>query len=242
MYQSAGGLRKTTLDILNNPNQVTLDIETTGLDRDGDDITIVTLYTETATRKQGAIYVNTQRGDELEALAPLAEGAELYGYDRIVVKPFDEFIAWALSERIVVTYNGERFDLPFIRSFIRRYRRRQSAQQLSLFGEEMTGASAEIPPVDLSHWCHSDLYRDMAMQMKPYLNVPNLRLKTLLSCLQIPRHPLVEDSHGDDAVVLWSRWLASGDPAYLQKLSLYGLEDVRCTHALSQKLLAMLHR
>ena len=241
MRQSVGSLRKSTLDILNHPNQVTLDIETTGLDRDGDDITIITLYTETAQRKQGAIYVNVQRGDELEALSPLADNAELYGYDRIVLKPFDEFIAWASSDRVVVTYNGERFDLPFIRSFIRRYQLRQSAQQLNLFGDDTVSSANALPLIDLSHWMHSDLYRDMAMQMRPYLNVPNLKLKTLLSCLQIPRHPLVADSHGDDAVVLWSRWLSSGDPAYLQKLSLYGLEDVRCTHALSQKLLAMLH-
>lgn len=196
-------------------NAVFLDIETTGISPAHSELTCIALYRQ-HDAKEAILYLNDLHG-ATETLRPLQDQAEQYGYDLLQIYPLPLFAEQAAQITRVVTYNGTRFDLPFI------------AYHLPQVGQAM------------HTWQHLDLYTQIALPLRDLgkLNSPNLQLKTLLARLQIPRHPEVARMRGEDAVRLWNHWKYLYDSQALTALSLYALEDARCTRMLLQRLLAI---
>jgi len=192
---------------------VFLDIETTGINPAFSELTMIALYQQDVERK-ARLYVNDLHG-AAETLKHLEAKAQEHGYDSLVVRPLELFAQHAPFLSQVATYNGAQFDLPFIAYHL-----------------------PQVRPV-LTRWQHLDIYTQVAMPLRDIglLRTPNLKLKTLLTYLRVPRHPSVNTMRGEDAVLLWNRWKHLYDSESLTALCLYALEDVRCTRLLLQRLI-----
>lgn len=196
---------------------VFLDIETTGINPAFSELTLIALYQEDE-QKRARLYVNDLHG-AAETLRHLEAKAPKYGYDSLVVSPLEEFAQHAEFITKVATYNGEQFDLPFIAYHI-----------------------PKVRPM-YRNWSHLDIYIHVAMPLRDrgILRTSNLKLKTLLTHLHVPRHPNISDMRGEDAVRLWNRWKHLYDSEALANLAVYALEDVRCTRLLLQRLIEVQH-
>ena len=194
-------------------NAVFLDIETTGINPATSELTLIALYQEDE-GKQARLYVNNLH-DAVEILRLLEAKAQEYGYDSIAVCPLEQFAEHAELLSRVATYNGEQFDLPFIAHHL-----------------------PQVRPV-FRRWQHLDIYTQVAMPLRDLglLRTPNLKLKTLLSHLRVPRHPSITAMRGEDAVRLWNHWKHLFNSEALTELGIYALEDVRCTRGLLQRLI-----
>lgn len=194
-------------------NAVFLDIETTGINPAYSELTLIALYQEDEGKK-ARLYVNNLH-DAVETLRLLEAQAQEYGYDSITVCPLEQFTEHAEFLSRVATYNGEQFDLPFIAHHL-----------------------PQVRPV-FRRWQHLDIYTHVAMPLRDLglLRTPNLKLKTLISHLRVPRHPSVMKMRGEDAVRLWNHWKHLYNSESLTTLGIYALEDVRCTRLLLQRLI-----
>lgn len=194
---------------------VFLDIETTGILPIRSELTIIALYQQTD-QKLATLYINDLHS-AAETLRHLEEDADHYGYDCIEVFPLERFVERASQLTLVATFNGEHFDLPFI--------------------------AHHLPKVRHSYakWNHLDVYAQVALPLRDLgvLRTPNLKLKTLLRYLKVPRHPEVARMHGADAVRLWQQWRYLFDSSALTSLAIYALEDVRCTRLLFERLVEL---
>lgn len=190
-----------------------LDIETTGIEPARSELTLIAVYQE-ADVKQATLYVNNLH-DAVETLAPLVARAQQHGYERLAVYPLEQFVEHAPLLQRVATYNGTKFDLPFI--------------------------AHHLPQVRqvLQAWRHLDIYTQVAIPLRKQgvLRAPNLQLKTLFAHLRVPRLYDVDSLRGEDAVRLWNHWKHLYDSEALRTLCLYALEDVRGTRLLLQKLI-----
>lgn len=192
---------------------VFLDIETTGINPAYSELTLIALYQEDVERK-ARLYVNDLHG-AAETLCHLEAKAQEYGYDSITVCPLEQFAEHARFLSRIATYNGEQFDLPFIAHHL-----------------------PQVRPV-FRAWQHLDIYIHVAMPLRDLglLRTPNLKMKTLISHLSVPRHPAVAKMRGEDAVRLWNQWKHLYNSEALTTLAIYALEDVRCTRLLLQRLI-----
>ncbi|MDW8321593.1 MAG: ribonuclease H-like domain-containing protein, partial [Armatimonadota bacterium] len=192
---------------------VFLDIETTGINPAYSELTLIALYQEDA-EKKARLYVNNLHG-AAETLRYLEAEAQEYGYDTLTVCPLEQFVEHADFLSRVATYNGEQFDLPFIAHHLPQMRR------------------------VFRTWQHLDIYIHVAMPLRDLglLRTPNLKLKTLISYLHVPRHPSVARMRGEDAVRLWNQWKHLYNSEALATLATYALEDVRCTRLLLERLI-----
>lgn len=196
---------------------VFLDIETTGIDPRYSELTLIALYQEDV-EKWGWLYVSDLNG-AAETLRHLERKAASLGYDSLTVRPLEQFAEQAPFLSRVATYNGIQFDLPFI--------------------------AHHLPAVRpaIGKWEHLDIYVHVAMPLRDWriLRTPNLKLKTLLGYLQVPRHPSVSGLRGEDAIRLWNQWKHLYDSEALTHLALYALEDVRSTRVLLERLIAVIN-
>lgn len=192
---------------------VFLDIETTGIDPAYSELTLIALYQEDV-EKRAKLYVKDLHG-AVETLHHLEARAQEYGYDSICVFPLEQFDEHAKSITRIATFNGVQFDLPFIIYHL----------------PQMYGV--------IRTWQHLDIYIHVAQPLRDLrvLRTPNLKMKTLLAYLQVPRHPSVARMHGAEAVQLWNEWKHLYNSQALTTLSLYALEDVRCTRLLLERLI-----
>lgn len=192
-----------------------LDVETTGILPAYSEITLIALYEERE-EKRASLFVNDLHG-AVEALAPLVSRAWEYGYEQLSIHPLEQFVEHAPLLHRVATYNGERFDLPFI------------AHHLPQVREVMRG------------WQHLDIYTQVALPLRDLgrLRTPNLQLKTLFTYLRVPRLLDVTRMRGEDAVRLWNHWKHLYDSEALRTLCLYALEDVRGTRLLLERLVGI---
>ncbi|GIV17714.1 MAG: hypothetical protein KatS3mg022_3149 [Armatimonadota bacterium] len=192
---------------------VFLDIETTGINPVYSELTLIALYQED-TGKKARLYVNDLHGAS-QTLQHLEAQAQHYGYDSITVCPLEQFAEHADSLSRIATYNGEQFDLPFIAHHL-----------------------PQVRPV-FRAWSHLDIYTQVAIPLRDLglLRTPNLKLKTLITHLHVPRHPSVAKMRGEDAVYLWNQWKYLYNSEALTALGIYALEDVRCTRLLLQRLI-----
>ncbi|MDW8103477.1 MAG: ribonuclease H-like domain-containing protein [Armatimonadota bacterium] len=192
---------------------VFLDIETTGIDPRYSELTLIALYEERE-GKRASLYVNNLHG-AVEILAPLVSWAQQYGYEQMSIHPLEQFVEHAPLLHRVATYNGGRFDLPFIAHHLPQVR--------------------EV----IKRWWHLDIYTQVALPLRDLgvLRTPNLQLKTLFTYLRIPRLSDVTCMRGDDAVRLWNHWKHLYDSEALRTLCLYALEDVRGTRLLLERLI-----
>lgn len=191
-----------------------LDIETTGIHPASSELTLIALYQEDEEGKKARLYVNDLHG-AAETLCHIEKKAQEYGYDSITICPLEQFAEHAEFLSRVATYNGEQFDLPFIAHHLPQVRRLFRA------------------------WQHLDIYIHVAMPLRDLglLRTPNLKLKTLINHLRVPRHPSVQKMRGEDAVRLWNQWKHLYNSEALTTLGVYALEDVRCTRLLLQRLI-----
>lgn len=201
------------LDLEDYLDAVFLDIETTGIQPACSELTLITLYQE-GEEKRARLYVNDLH-DAVETLLPIRAQAQDYGYDSITICPLQQFAEHALFLSRVATYNGSQFDIPFILHHL-----------------------PQMRPV-VRAWQHLDIYTQVAIPLRDMgrLRTPNLKLKTLLTYLHVPRHPSIAEMHGRDAVYLWNQWKYLYDSQALATLVLYALEDVRCTRLLLERLI-----
>ncbi|MGQ9486545.1 MAG: ribonuclease H-like domain-containing protein [Armatimonadota bacterium] len=192
---------------------VFLDIETNGINPAYSELTLIALYQQD-TEKRARLYVNDLHG-AVETLHHLEAKAQEYGYDSLAVFPLEQFVEHAQSITRIATFNGEQFDLPFI--------------------------TYHLPKVRqiIRTWQHLDVYLHVAQPLRDLrvLRTPNLKLKTLLERLQVPRHPSVTQLRGAEAVQLWNRWKHLYNSEALTALGIYALEDVRCTRLLLERLI-----
>ncbi len=101
---------------------------------------------------------------------------------------------------ILVTYNGEGFDLPFISACLRSY------------------CLPDIKDAVLSF----DLYRELK-SLKPVLGLPNMKLKSLERYLGIDRE---DRFSGGELIPIYHRYRSTGDQELLSKLLLHNGEDI----------------
>lgn len=192
---------------------VFLDIETTGIDPASSELTLIALYQQDE-EEQARLYVKDLHG-AVETLRHLEAKAQEYGYHRITICPLQQFAEHAPFLTRVATYNGEQFDLPFIAYHLPQGR------------------------TVIRAWQHLDIYIHIAQPLRDLrvLRTPNLKLKTLLTHLQVPRHPSVTQMRGAEAVQLWNQWKHLYNSEALTTLGIYALEDVRCTRLLLERLI-----
>lgn len=192
---------------------VFLDIETSGISPAFSELTLIALYQQEA-EKQAWLYVNDLHG-AVETLHHLEAKAQEYGYDSLTVFPLERFVEQAQSITRIATFNGEQFDLPFIIYHLPKVRQ------------------------IIRTWQHLDVYLHVAQPLRDLrvLRTPNLKMKTLLACLQVPRHPSIAQMRGAEAVQLWNQWKHLYNSEALTTLCIYALEDVRCTRLLLERLI-----
>lgn len=194
-----------------------LDIETTGIQPASSELTLIALYQQTQ-EPQAVLYVNDLHG-AVDTLTALVMRAQEYGYEHLAIYPLEQFAEHAPLLSRVATYNGTRFDLPFLAHHL----------------PQVRGA--------LQRWKHLDIYTQVAMPLRDLgvLRTPNLQLKTLLAHLRLTRREDIADMRGEDAVRLWNHWKHLYDSESLRTLCLYALEDVRSTRELLQRLIDLQH-
>lgn len=192
---------------------VFLDIETTGIDPAYSELTLIALYQQD-TENRARLYVNDLHG-AVETLHHLEAKAQEYGYDSLSVFSLEQFVEHAQPITRIATYNGVQFDLPFI--------------------------IYHLPQVRqvIRTWQHLDIYIHVAQPLRDLrvLRTPNLKMKTLLAHLRVPRHPSVTQMYGAEAVQLWNEWKHLYNSDALTTLGIYALEDVRCTRLLLERLI-----
>jgi len=143
---------------------VFLDIETTGLS-DFADITVVGLF----------------------------DGVETKTMVKHINLDFDVLKKELAKYKMVVTFNGATFDIPFM-------------------NKRMKNIVPKIPHFDLRHGC-------ARVGLTGGLKVIEKRLG-------IKRNRIVEEMYGGDALLLWRKFMASGDDYYLKLLIEYNEEDI----------------
>lgn len=166
----------------NNPNVCFLDIETTGLNRNNSIIYLVgILYfnTDNNTWKLKQLFTNTIEKEKqlLEVLLNC-------------ISDFD----------LIITYNGESFDLPFIE-------RRLEYHNIDY-------------SFDLSK--SIDIYR-IVRKEKHLLNLPNLRLKTIEECLGFHREDIYS---GKDCIGFYYDYINTGEVELKDRVIKHNYDDL----------------
>lgn len=178
-----------------------LDIETTGLDRDRSRVILGGLLVPEpsaagadtdsggdAAGKSGGVL----RSRQFFAETPTEEGQVLAAY-REAIRPLD----------VVITYNGDRFDLPFLE---RRFQRNG-------FGEG-------LPPLQAF-----DLYRVVNRYSKLRDILPNLKQKTVEGFLGLSADRTDEIS-GAESVALYNRYVKTGEQKLRHNILLHNGDDL----------------
>lgn len=169
----------------NEPNKEDicfLDIETTGLSRDQNIIYLIGLvYYESHNNSWRLVQYFADRKDEEEKL----------------LRDFNDFIK---RFKVVITYNGESFDIPFIENRLDRYKIKSNLKGLRGL----------------------DIYRKIKEE-SPYLKLEDLKLKTVEKSLGIYR----EDKYtGKDCISFYYQYLDTKDEELLERILKHNYEDL----------------
>lgn len=156
-----------------------LDIETTGLDRWKNEFILGGLYDVSEGLLHQVFAQNNS--EEAEALEAFAE----------ILEPID----------VVITYNGRKFDMPFLEE---RAARMQTSMPL---------------PYDL------DLYRVVRGYSPLKRLLPNLRQKTVEAYMGL-WHSRTDEISGEESVYLYREYERTMDPALEEKILLHNRDDV----------------
>jgi hypothetical protein len=183
---------------LNNPffekeDWLLFDIETTGFDRKKTKVVLV-----------GLIY---RQRNQLIVKQVLAEGLD--EEQALLTELMSDFS----NHRILITYNGDRFDIPYLNA---RY-----------YENHM--------PYTLETKKSLDLYKYFRDQKHVY-NFPNLKLKTIEKYLDIHRNDAID---GGESVRLYYDYLKNRDPNLRDLICLHNHDDICNLTLLMDKLLSL---
>lgn len=160
---------------------VFLDIETTGLSAGSSSLYLI-----------GAVYHQQMEWHIRQWFA------DSMAAEQEILESFFEFLA---NFKVIITYNGESFDLPFLNRCAGQY-----------------GIASPIP--DLTSF---DLYRRIR-SLRPLLGLENLKLSSVEDFLGIQR---TDQSSGRDLIPLYQKFLETQDEVLYQTLLLHNEDDLK---------------
>lgn len=167
---------------LNKENICFLDIETTGVSREHNLIYLIGLaYYNSINNCWNLVQYFADSKDEEES----------------ILKEFNEFIK---RFKVIVTYNGESFDIPFIENRLDRYNLKSNLKALKSF----------------------DIYKRIKKE-GPFLKLENLKLKTVEKHLGIFR----DDKYtGKDCINFYYQYLDTKDQEFLNRILKHNYDDL----------------
>lgn len=178
--------KQGVLSTFGDPGKICfLDIETTGFSRTYDTIYLIGLVYYTNDTVMARQYLASRRQDEALLLKEALEF--LSGFDTLI------------------TYNGDMFDLPFIR---------ERARLLRQWTPEAAGKADLVRSVDLMR-----RYR----RHQKFFGWPNMKLKTVESCLGIGRE---DPFDGGQLIDVFDEYEKTQDPRLEKTLLLHNYEDI----------------
>lgn len=111
-----------------------------------------------------------------------------------------QFNEYVKGFKVIITYNGDSFDIPFIESRMSKYNISSNLKNIESF----------------------DIYRKVK-QESPYLNLDNLKLKTLEESIEIFR----DDKYtGKDCIDFYNQYLISKDDGLLSRILNHNYDDL----------------
>lgn len=167
-----------------------LDIETTGLDRWKNEFILGGLYDVSEGLLHQVFAQNNS--EEAEALEAFAE----------ILEPMD----------VVITYNGRKFDMPFLEE-----------RAVRNFGTAEGGSAGMRDPMPMPY--DLDLYRVVRGYSPLKRLLPNLRQKTVEAYMGLWQSRTDEIS-GEESVYLYREYERTMDPALEKKILLHNRDDV----------------
>lgn len=159
-----------------------LDIETLGFSRQHHNIYLIGLVYYSAKEKSWVI-------DQL-FINSLDKEKELLLYLNDILDDFD----------LIVTYNGDSFDIPFIRERYKKYKIKNNIEDIKTY----------------------DIYREIRKNGK-YLGLENLKLKTIERYLGIYRQ---DEFTGGDCIDIYLEYVDTGDKKLKEFVLMHNYEDL----------------
>ncbi|NLW23374.1 MAG: ribonuclease H-like domain-containing protein [Tissierellia bacterium] len=173
---------KKTYSNFEKKNICFLDIETTGLSRKYDYIYLI-----------GLLYFNKEK----KSWAIKQFFAENIYKEKEILEAFADFID---GFHLIVTYNGDSFDLPFIKCRLSKYGIDDAAIDINTF----------------------DIYREIKKNSS-YINLENLRLKTIEEYLGIHR----DDKYsGKDCIKFYNQYMNTKDALLRERILKHNYDDL----------------
>jgi len=123
--------------------------------------------------------------------------AENSNDEQNILYQFNEYIK---SFKVAITYNGDSFDIPFIESRLKKYNIQSNLKNMESF----------------------DIYRKIKLE-GPYLNLDNLKLKTLEESIGIFRN---DKYTGKDCIDFYNQYVDSKDEELLERLLNHNYDDL----------------
>ena len=173
-------------ELLGNPSRtVFMDIETTGFSRTYDTVYLIGLAFYRGGEFRVRPYLAAAEADEAKVLKSAVE--DMMDFDT------------------VVTYNGDMFDLPFIR---------ERAKRMRVWTDEMQRWDMHVDSIDLLR-----RYR----RYQSFFGWPNLKLKTVEACLGISRQ---DPFDGGQLIEVFYEYTRTDDERLESVLLLHNYEDI----------------
>ena len=173
-------------ELLGNPSRtVFMDIETTGFSRTYDTVYLIGLAFYRGGEFRVRQYLAAAEADEAKVLKSAVE--DMMDFDT------------------VVTYNGDMFDLPFIR---------ERAKRMRVWTDEMQRWDMHVDSIDLLR-----RYR----RYQSFFGWPNLKLKTVEACLGISRQ---DPFDGGQLIEVFYEYTRTDDERLESVLLLHNYEDI----------------
>lgn len=159
-----------------------LDIETTGLSREHNIIYLIGLvYYDKENKGWNLVQYFADKKDE----------------EKNILQEFSNFIN---NFKIVITFNGQSFDIPFIEYRLNKYRFKNNLKNLKSM----------------------DIYRRIKKE-NPYLQLENLKLKTIEKSLGIFRN---DRYTGKDCIKFYYQYLNTKDESLLERILKHNYDDL----------------
>ena len=182
MYSHLIKAKKSISKYFPEKNICFLDIETTGLSRKYNQIYLI-----------GLVYFNIEN-NSWNLIQLFADHID---EEKDLLEQFNNFIS---NFNLIVTYNGDSFDLPFIKHRFKTH-----------------GINSKILNIN-----SFDIYRKIRNN-SPYLHLENLKLKTIEESLGIYRE---DEYSGKDCINLYYQYMKTKDKILKQKILKHNYDDL----------------
>lgn len=182
VYEYCLESKKISLKGLDRKKACFLDIETTGLNRQHSYIYLI-----------GLLYFNKEKNSWYlrQFFAHHIKNEER------LLKEFNSFIK---NFDLILSYNGDSFDIPFIEARFKKY-----------------GICSNLAEVE-----SLDLYKKIKAE-SPYLDIENLKLKTIEEFVGIYRE---DEYSGKDCIEFYNQYIRNGDEGLKEKILQHNFDDL----------------